>query len=113
MVGFTKNNELNPDEFKLEQNYPNPFNPTTTIQFSIPPSKGGRGDDNGGTTLQSVTKLVIYNSLGREVKTLVNEKLQAGNYKIAFNASALPSGIYFYTLTKGTFKASKNMVLIK
>ncbi len=88
-----------PIQFSLEQNYPNPFNPTTTIQYSIP--------ENGNV------KLEVYNSIGEEVATLLNETKQAGNYDVSFNASSLPSGIYFYTLTSGEFRETKKMLLIK
>ena len=90
----------------LMQNYPNPFNPTTTISFTIP---------NNGK--RSVVYLRIYDILGREISTLVNDYKSAGNYKIEFNASTanggLPSGVYFYKLTSGNFSETKKMLLIK
>ncbi len=85
--------------FSLEQNYPNPFNPTTTIRFSLP---------DAGTTI-----LKIYNLLGEEVKTLVNEYKEIGNHSIQFNAGNLSSGIYFYRLQSGSFYQTKEMILIK
>jgi hypothetical protein len=88
-----------PLEYKLEQNYPNPFNPTTTLSYSL--AKTG------------YTKLSIYNSIGMEVETLVSTREPAGNYNINFDASRLPSGIYFYTLTSGSFKSTKKMILLK
>jgi len=88
-----------PTIYKLEQNYPNPFNPLTNIKFSIP--KPG------------FVKLVIYNLLGEEVETLVNENLSQGNYKVDFNASALASGAYLYRLVSGNFSEIKKMVLVK
>lgn len=94
-----------PKSYKLEQNYPNPFNPTTIIRFSIPPYKGGRGDGS--------TKLVIYDVLGKEVSVLVNEELSPGAYKVTWDASNFPSGIYFYQLIAGDYIESKKMVLIK
>lgn len=88
-----------PKEFTLAQNYPNPFNPTTSIKYSIPKS--------------SLVKLVIYDLLGREVKTLVNETKTVGNYEVTFDASNLASGAYFYRITAGDFTDVKKMVLIK
>jgi hypothetical protein len=92
-----KNLSLN--NFSLDQNYPNPFNPSTKIKWSSPTS--------GYQTLK------IYNVLGNEVATLVDEYKSAGEYEINFNASGLPSGIYFYTLTAGNFKESKKMTVLK
>lgn len=86
-------------EYKLQQNYPNPFNPSTTISFSIP--------NNGLVTLK------VYDIPGTEVAELVNEVKGAGNYSVTFNASELPSGIYFYTLASGNFMATKKLILLK
>ncbi len=88
-----------PTEFALQQNYPNPFNPATRILFSVPSS--------GFSTLK------IYDMLGREVRTLVNGELQAGNYNIEFDARGLASGVYLYRLTSGTFSQTKKMVLTR
>ncbi len=88
-----------PLEFKLEQNYPNPFNPATTIQFSIPKT-------------ESVT-LKVYDLLGREVATLVNEEKSPGDYEIRFDGSNLASGMYIYQLQAGNMVISKKMMLIK
>ncbi len=90
---------LSPIDFSLAQNYPNPFNPLTTIQFSIPESGN--------------VKLIIYNSIGEEVKTLIDEYREVGNYRINFNADGLPSGIYLYKLSVGTFSLTKKMILMK
>ncbi|MFZ1282269.1 MAG: T9SS type A sorting domain-containing protein, partial [Ignavibacteriaceae bacterium] len=87
------------NNFKLYQNYPNPFNPTTNIQYAI---------SNG----QYVT-LKVYDILGREVAELVNEYKNAGTYIINFNASNLPSGVYYYRLFAGDFYESNSMILIK
>jgi hypothetical protein len=78
-----------PDKFKLYQNYPNPFNPTTTIMYAIPSSVNGHS---------SLVQLIIYNILGEEVITLVNEKQAPGNYEVNFDASGLASGVYIYRL---------------
>jgi hypothetical protein len=85
--------------FELKQNYPNPFNPATTINFSIPKS--------------GFTKLTVFDLLGKEVASLVNEVKSAGNYEVNFNAVNLSSGIYIYKITSGEFSASKQMLLIK
>ncbi|WP_290660914.1 LamG-like jellyroll fold domain-containing protein [Ignavibacterium sp.] len=92
-----------PESFILEQNYPNPFNPSTKIKFSIP---------NVGSELAQ-TVLMVYDILGNEVATLVNEEKPAGVYEVEFNASQLSSGIYFYKLTAGSFTEIKKMLLIK
>ena len=88
-----------PTEYSLLQNYPNPFNPTTTISYSV--SKDG------------LVTLKVFDILGREVAELVDEAKEAGNYSVAFNASELPSGIYFYTLTSENFMTTKKLILLK
>lgn len=88
-----------PVSYSLSQNYPNPFNPSTTINYSI--AKSG------------YTEIKIYNILGREVKTLVNEIAAAGNHKIVFNASGLASGVYFYRIKSGDFVSTKKLILLK
>jgi len=88
-----------PSEYSLEQNYPNPFNPSTTINFSI-------------STSEFVT-MKIYNSLGQEVSTVVNEFLNAGSYEVNFNAENLVSGMYVYQITAGSFASTKKMLLLK
>ena len=97
-----------PGCFALYRNYPNPFNPATKIRFDIPssPSKIGSG-------LGSDVKLIIYDVLGREVTTLVNEKLNPGTYEVSWDATGYPSGIYFYSLKAGVFSRTKKMILIK
>jgi hypothetical protein len=88
-----------PNFYALDQNYPNPFNPTTKITYALP--KAGS------------VNLVVYDILGREVATLVNEVKQAGIHTVDFNASNLASGIYFYSMKSGDFTAVKKMVLVK
>jgi hypothetical protein len=88
-----------PKEYKLEQNYPNPFNPSTTIKYSLPK--------------ESFVNLKIYNLIGEEVATLVNEEKTIGNYVIEFDATALPSGVYFYRIQAGSFVETKKMILLK
>ena len=91
--------KLTPEGFILAQNYPNPFNPSTTISFSIPSS--------------AFTSLKVYDVLGNEVATLVNEEKPAGEYDITFDASALTSGVYLYRLNVGNFSEMKKMILMK
>jgi hypothetical protein len=88
-----------PKEFKLFNNYPNPFNPTTDIKYDLPKS--------------GVVSLKVYDINGRLVKELVNQMQIAGSYRARFEASNLSSGIYFYQLTAGEFKAQNKMLLIK
>ena len=88
-----------PNFYSLSQNYPNPFNPSTTIKFTMP-----KGDN---------VKLVIFDILGREVKTLVNEFKSSGSYEVNFDASTLSSGVYFYRLEAGEFTDTKRMLLVK
>ncbi len=95
-----------PQESSLEQNYPNPFNPTTTIHFSVESASGRKGDPARVT-------LKVYDVLGHEVATLVNENLQPGSYEVRFNAEGFASGVYFYRLTAGKFTESKRMVLLR
>jgi hypothetical protein len=88
-----------PKDYILSQNYPNPFNPSTMISFSLPKANN--------------VKLAVYDLLGREVATLVNEFTTAGNHTIEFNASNLSSGVYLYKIQAGDFTDTKKMVLIK
>ncbi len=92
--------EINPPgKFALLQNYPNPFNPSTTIQFVIPE--------------KSNVVITIFNSIGEDVLTLVNEEKAAGSYEINFNASGFTSGIYYYKLQTDNFAQTKKMILMK
>ena len=88
-----------PTNFYLFQNYPNPFNPTTNIRFQIVES--------------GFVSLKVYDILGREVATLVNEEKHAGNYEVEFNGNGLSSGIYFYKLQAGSYTSVKKMILMK
>ncbi len=88
-----------PAQFTLYQNYPNPFNPSTTIRYSIPKA--------------SFITLKIYDILGRELATLVNEQKPAGNYQVEFNASSYASGVYLYRIEAGGFIATKKLLLLK
>ena len=108
LVGIDKKQLILPDEFSLLQNYPNPFNPTTTIEYTIPAVV----KENFPSLLQNV-QLKIYDILGREVSTLINNKQKTGNYKIVFDASNLSSGIYYYSLRINNNVSSKKMVFLK
>ncbi len=88
-----------PKDFSMDQNYPNPFNPTTTISYGIP---------DAGTV-----HLTVYDNLGREVATVVNEYKNAGYYQANFDAGKLSSGMYFYKLQAGNFTSIKKMQLVK
>lgn len=92
-------NGTTPSSFKLSQNYPNPFNPVTTINFSIPKNE--------------IVKIKVYDILGKEVATIVNEQMNAGTYNLTFDASKLSSGVYMYKITAGNFSDIKKMMLIK
>jgi hypothetical protein len=88
-----------PTSFVLSQNYPNPFNPSTNISFSIPS--------------RSFVTLKIYDMLGREVTTIVSEEMSAGSYSRQWNATDIPSGVYFYRLQAGNFNQTKKLILLK
>jgi hypothetical protein len=94
----SKNKEI-PQKFALYQNYPNPFNPSTMIYYDLP--------------VRSRVKLSVYNLLGQEVATLVNTEQEPGRYNVKFDASGLPSGVYFYTLQTPYFTKTNKMVLVK
>ncbi len=99
VTGITKDNNKVANDFSLNQNYPNPFNPTTVISYQIPNSE--------------FVTLKIYNILGSEIATLVNNKQSAGTYKVNFDASNLTSGIYFYQIQAGEFTQVRKMLLLK
>ena len=88
-----------PTGFELSQNYPNPFNPSTRIKFQL--------------QNQQDVSLKVYNLLGQEVATLVNETMNAGVYEVNFDASQLSSGMYIYTISAGEFRESRKMTLLK
>jgi hypothetical protein len=101
MNALSKENEIaeTPKSYSLEQNYPNPFNPTTKISYSIA--------ESGFVTLK------VFDILGREVATLVNEVKPAGRFEVEFNASELPTGTYIYRLTAGNYQTINKMLLLK
>lgn len=102
-INFSKFNKINSglveNDYNLDQNYPNPFNPTTAINYSIKSA--------------GLVTLKVYDMLGTEVASLVNERKETGSYSVTFDARNLPSGIYFYTLTSGNFMATKKLILLK
>jgi hypothetical protein len=99
LVGVKEEKEIIPTEYSISQNYPNPFNPTTKLKLALPKA--------------ALTKLIIYDLLGREVQTLINKELEAGYHEINFDASNLPSGVYYYRIQSGDFIQTKKMILIK
>ena len=88
-----------PGEFRLEQNYPNPFNPSTTIKYELPKS--------------SMVRLTVYDMLGREVASLMNETRGAGVYEVKFDASNLSSGVYLYKLQAGDLVQTRKLLLVR
>jgi len=99
VTGVYENEDYTLTTYIIEQNYPNPFNPITTIKYQIPQ--------------MSLVILKIYDLLGNEIETLVEEEKPAGMYEVQFNATDLPSGVYFYKLQAGSFVETKKMILIK
>ena len=96
---LAQNDETPINDFTLSQNYPNPFNPTTKIKYSI---------------LQpSNVSIKVYNPLGKEIETLVDEYKSAGSYEISFNAKNQPSGVYFYRIVSGSYSETNKMLLLK
>jgi hypothetical protein len=107
LIGIQPVSHEIPVNYSLSQNYPNPFNPTTKIKFDIGPPLNPLLRKEGTITLK------IYDILGKEVATLVNESLSPGTYEVEWNASDYPSGVYFYTLQTESFIQTKRMVLVK
>ncbi len=101
-IGIQPVSNTVPDKFSLSQNYPNPFNPATTIQFGIPE-----------TSSHAQTTLDVYDITGRRITQLVNATLLPGTYKVNFDGSNYSSGIYFYTLSSGSYSETRKMVLVK
>ncbi len=99
VTAINQNSNTIPEKYFLSQNYPNPFNPTTKIRFQVP--------------VNSFVTLVVYDVLGKNVQSLVNEHLQQGNYDFNWNAENFPSGIYYYKLTSESFSETKKMILLK
>ena len=99
IIGIQNISTETPSKYTLSQNYPNPFNSTSNLKFQIVNTED--------------VKLIVYDIMGKEVQTLVNERLQPGTYEAAFDASSLNSGVYFYKLITNTFSETKKMILIK
>ncbi|HMQ81025.1 MAG TPA: T9SS type A sorting domain-containing protein, partial [Ignavibacteria bacterium] len=99
VTGIQSNGTEIPNAYSLQQNYPNPFNPVTNIKFNLPKS--------------GYVKLVVFDIMGREVATMLNENMNAGSYTADFDASRLSSGIYFYKLVTADFTDTKKMMLVK
>ena len=98
-IGIKQISEQVPSKYSLEQNYPNPFNPSTNIRYELPKN--------------SFVKIVVFDMLGREIETLVNEKQSAGTYEVTWDATKYPSSVYFYRLTTDGFSETKKMLMIK
>ena len=98
-IGIKNGGENSPVSFNLYQNYPNPFNPLTRIYYELPEN--------------SYVRLCVYDVLGREVKSLVDGEIPRGKHESDWNASGLPSGVYFYKMEAGTYTQTKKMVLLK
>ena len=99
LVSIVQTSNYIPFNYSIRQNYPNPFNPVTNINFDVR-EKG-------------LVKLAVFNSIGQEIETLVNQQLSPGSYKVDWNAASHPSGVYYYKLTAGNFSETKKMILIK
>jgi hypothetical protein len=98
-TAIVENQLSTPKDFSLSQNYPNPFNPTAIIQFTVPK--------------QEHVTLIVYNLIGQQVTTLVNDEISAGTHKTTFNAGSLASGIYIYRLIGNSVNITKKMILMK
>ncbi len=99
VTAVNENEFAHPTTFSLAQNYPNPFNPTTQIEFTVPK--------------RSHVALKVFNMMGQEVRTLVDQELQAGRYRKVFDGAHLPSGVYIYRIQAGSFSQTNKMVLVK
>ncbi|MCW8813983.1 MAG: T9SS type A sorting domain-containing protein, partial [Chlorobium sp.] len=106
-VSNTQESPVTPDNFNLYQNFPNPFNPTTKIQFTIPSITLRHAQSDVPVTLK------VYDVLGNEVTTLVDEEKVSGSYQVDFNGTGLTSGIYFYRIEAGNYTETKKMVLLR
>ncbi len=110
---FAESNVTSVADFNLFQNYPNPFNPSTKIKFSIPTSPLNPSPYQGEGNRERFVSLKVYDVLGNEVSTLVNEYKSAGSYEVNFDASSLSSGVYYYQIKVGSFFETKKMILIR
>jgi hypothetical protein len=99
VTSVEKTKAVIPTQFALEQNYPNPFNPSTQIKFLLP--------------ARSNVTLTVFDALGRSIRTLLNQQLDAGEYVSTFDATGLSSGVYYYVLKTGSLVETRKMVLIR
>lgn len=106
-IGIEPISNIIPQEYELEQNYPNPFNPATKIRFKIP------NDKSAVEGQMSNTKLEVFDVKGKLIIVSINEILQAGEYEVGFDGSGLPSGVYFYRLSSGSYVQTQKMILLK
>jgi hypothetical protein len=117
ILAVTNNDDKNnqPTDFILFQNYPNPFNPSTKIRFVIPNEVRNLKDFSSQAPRNDnlLASLKIYDALGNEITTLVNEEKSPGEYEVNFDAAGLTSGLYFYRLTAGSFSETKKMLLLR
>ena len=120
VTSVAQSGSTTPRGFALGQNYPNPFNPITHFGFRLPAGKAeiadfarlpARTSLAGGPDGQGFVSLKVYDVLGREVKTLVNEELRPGSYEATFDATGIASGVYLYKLQTGSYSAVKKMIL--
>jgi len=118
IIGINRISESVPLKYLLSQNYPNPSNLSAVIKFEIPNSENGipmnRDAKNANGKIENgYVSLKIYDLLGKEVETLVNEKLQPGTYEVTLNATQFPRGVYFYKLMIESYSQTKRMLFIK
>ncbi len=99
ITSVNENGNTTPTEFNLSQNFPNPFNPATIIRYTL--------------SSRQFVSIKVYDMLGNEIATLVNENKPAGNFEVHFNGTGLPSGVYLYKLIVGNFAETKKMILLK
>ncbi|MGE5435592.1 MAG: T9SS type A sorting domain-containing protein, partial [Syntrophothermus sp.] len=99
VTGINDDYNIIPDKYLLYQSFPNPFNPSATIRYSVP--------------VGDIVKIKVYDILGKEISTLVNEYQTPGTYNVEFNCGNFSSGIYFYRMQSGNFVDVKKMILIK
>jgi len=100
-------------EYRLEQNWPNPFNPSTSIGYTVGVVSRQSFVVSSQWSVAGWVRLAVYDMLGREVAVLVDEQKQPGEYRVTWDASGMPSGVYFYRLTSGQFSDVKRMALVR
>ncbi len=115
LIGIQNISTETPSSYSLSQNYPNPFNPSTKIRFSVVNGLASLNKERYPVKTSGNDKIVlkVYDVMGREVQTLVNESLKPGTYEVSFDGSSLTSGVYFYKLITGGFTETKKLLLLK